>query len=158
IASGVTSPYMNTGLSSNTTYYYKVAGVNNYGTGAQSAYAYGTTSNSGGGVTPTTIVEDFSDSSFDPRLNLSLGGWEYDPSVGSIIAIVADSTASVTLSVNIPSGATTRTLKLDYKGMIMGGSSGINYTQVFVNGVLKQTLTDSDVQWRTQTINLGTGY
>lgn len=42
--------------------------------------------------------------------------------------------------------------------MIMGGSSGINYTQVFVNGVLKHTLTDSDVQWRTQTINLGTGY
>ncbi|MED1800551.1 S8 family serine peptidase [Brevibacillus porteri] len=158
VASGVTSPYTNTGLSSNTTYYYKVAGVNSYGTGPQSSYATGTT-NSSGGVTPITIVEDFSDGSFDPRLNLSLGGWEYDSSVGSISAIVADSTGSksVTLNVDIPSGTTSRTLKLDHKGMLFGGSSGVYHTQVFVNGILKHTFTESDVQWRTQTINLGTG-
>ncbi|WP_409177013.1 C1 family peptidase [Brevibacillus fortis] len=157
VASGVTSPYTNTGLSSNTTYYYKVAGVNSFGTGPQSAYAYSTTNNSGG-VTPTTIVEDFSDSSFDPRLNLSLGGWEYDSSVG-YISVIVDSTASksVTLNVDIPSGATSRTLKLDHKGMVFGGS-GVYHTQVFVNGALKHTFTESGSQWRTQTINLGTGY
>ncbi|EJL31405.1 S8 family serine peptidase [Brevibacillus sp. BC25] len=158
VASGVTSPYTNTGLTSNTAYYYKVAGVNSFGIGPQSAYAYGTT-NASGGVTPTTIVEDFTDGSFDTRLNLSLGGWEYDSSVGSISAIVADSTGSksVTLNVDIPSGTTSRTLKLDHKGMLFGGSSGVYHTQVFVNGILKHTFTESDVQWRTQTINLGTG-
>lgn len=158
VASGVTSPYTDTGLSSNTMYYYKVAGVNSFGTGPQSSYAYGMT-NSSGGVTPTTIVEDFTDSSFDPRLNLSLGGWEYDSTVGSISTTVADSTGpkSVTLHVDIPSGTTSRTLKLDHKGMVFGGS-GVYHTQVFVNGVLKHTFTETDVQWRTQTINLGTGY
>ncbi|ASJ52928.1 hypothetical protein BP422_04785 [Brevibacillus formosus] len=159
VASGVTSPYTNTGLSSNTTYYYKVAGVNSYGTGPQSAYASGMTNNSGG-VTPTTIVEDFTDGSFDPRLNLSLGGWEYDSSVGSISATVADTIGpkSVTLNVDIPSGTTSRTLKLDLKGMIFGGGGGVYHTQVFVNGILKHTFNETDVQWRTQTINLGTGY
>ena len=47
--------YTNTGLSANTTYYYKVAAYNGNGEGSQSSYDYATTQSSGGGNTAVTF-------------------------------------------------------------------------------------------------------
>jgi hypothetical protein len=58
IATTSSTSYTDTGLNSLTTYYYKVAAVNNAGNGPQSSYTYATTSSSGGNpVGPGTTID-----------------------------------------------------------------------------------------------------
>ena len=73
IATSVTSPYINSGLSSGTTYYYKTEGKNSYGTGSMSSYVAATT-DSAGSPPGTASISVASKTTSSVTLDLSASG------------------------------------------------------------------------------------
>lgn len=151
IVSGRTSTsYTDTGLLPGTTYSYFVVARNSYDS-STSPTVQGTTT--GGGVTPITILEDFSDQNYNFNFT---GTFTYDSTNKCIYIYAYNKTVQMEFTVDVPVGATVRQLNYDYKGdIIMGGSPQL---EVYVNGVLKATHTETDEVWRSaSTITLGTG-
>jgi len=81
IGTPTSTSYTNTGLSASTTYYYKVAAKNSYGTSSLSGYVSATTSSSGGSGTGTIIFKNTSthgdDNPVYVTLNYSSSGTVY---------------------------------------------------------------------------------
>ncbi|WP_199928693.1 S8 family serine peptidase [Brevibacillus brevis] len=161
ILAGTTqTSYQDSGLSANTTYSYFVIATNSYGT-ANSASVYGTTSPSSGGVTPTTIFEDFEDS----NMNFTFSGdWTRETRgyqstyayVSTVPAVGASSSTQFTVSV--PPGATTAQLKFNARCDSSKNATPLCDLQVFVNSSLKLTLPANAMNWYVdQVVALGTG-
>ncbi|WP_188066005.1 S8 family serine peptidase [Brevibacillus brevis] len=162
IVAGTTqTSYQDTGLSANTTYSYFVIGINSYGT-TTSTSVYGTTlSSSGGGVTPTTILEDFEDANMN--FNFS-GDWTrvtrgYQSTYAFISTVPAVGASSSTqFTVSVPAGATTAQLKFNARCDSSKSTTPLCDLQVFVNGSLKLTLPANATTWYVdQVVALGTG-
>ncbi|MBW5469306.1 S8 family serine peptidase [Brevibacillus formosus] len=162
IVAGTTqTSYQDTGLSANTTYSYFVIGINSYGT-TTSTSVYGTTlSSGGGGVTPTTILEDFEDANMN--FNFS-GDWTrvtrgYQSTYAFISTVPAVGASSSTqFTVSVPAGATTAQLKFNARCDSSKNTTPLCDLQVFVNGALKLTLPANAMTWYVdQVVALGTG-
>ena len=144
--------YTDTGLSANTTYSYYVVATNAYGS-TTSATVTGKTAASSG-VTPTTIIEDFS----DDNMNFNFSGAWVRTDNGLYRGSTANGGVTETaFTVTVPTNATTRSLTMDFRVANASSSAGEKF-EVLVNDVVKFTSTQADNTVRnTGLIVLGTG-
>ncbi|QRG65261.1 S8 family serine peptidase [Brevibacillus choshinensis] len=167
ISGGRTSTsFTDSGLSANTTYSYYVIARNSYGSATSSTRTGTTLSSGGGGVTPTTIIEDFEDTNYNFTFT---GVWSRTSGIsgatgsGSFASPTTLSTEigtskNMEFTVNVPTGATTATLRFDALVGFDSTATPISYLKVYINNVLKLTLNANNGNWyMNQQITLGTG-
>jgi len=114
-------------------------------------------SGGGGGVTPTTITEDFSDGNIILN-NLTSNGWVWSTDRYVAGYSSGENTAKeFSFIVNVPTAATIKTLTLKNKIGSALGSVTSPSIKVYVNGTLKYTNSTNDNVYKTANITLGTG-
>jgi fibronectin type 3 domain-containing protein len=100
VGSPSSSTYMNTGLSPDTTYYYKVKAVNSAGESGYSSYTYATTSSSSSGSAPTGVSAAVQSSS---RIQVS---WAFVSGASGYKVYRGDSASGPYVEVGSPSIST----------------------------------------------------
>jgi fibronectin type 3 domain-containing protein len=153
ITSTSSTSYTNTGLSSNTTYYYRVSAVNNYGESSQSSYASATTTTSGAvPSTPSSVTASAQSSTSITVSWGSVSGASYyyvyraTSSNGSYSYI--GSTYSTSLTDTGLSSNTTYYYRVSAWNSY-GESSQSNYASATTNSSSSSTVTLTNNQWYT---------
>ncbi|WNC14104.1 S8 family serine peptidase [Brevibacillus brevis] len=148
---GNSQPRISYFLSAGTTYFLRVYGYNSSITGT---FILNVT-NSGGGVTPVSITEDFTDTNFNFTI-VEVGGW----TVGSgkySAELNTTGSKEFYFTVNVPASATTRTVTVNWKlANVMGTPTGAKF-EILVNDVVKHTTNGTTSSYTNTVIALGTG-